>query len=190
MKRKTIYFFTISLFFLLLIFPIKITTLEVNNYIKNVNSNYNVVIDILIPLLTTMFGSFLGFFLGILGQILYDKNKNRKETNNIIVLLKNEITINIAKKYNDNELYREFYQLYSFNGIQTTGKLYFINDEAWYQEMINIYNRYKEINYFCELIIKQSQNNIDYLKLNQEISLEIIEIKKDAEKIINNMKTH
>ena len=157
---------------------------------KKTNPSYNVTIEILIPLLITFLGTFLGFILAIIGELNINKSKNRKETQQIINILKKEIYVNKDKLYDREALYPEFYQLYSFNGICNSGKLYMILNQPWYLDLIDLYNDYREVNYCFQLSIKQLQLGESDEKIIASQAMTIPELRTKAEALLNKIKSN
>ena len=161
---------------------------NVQTYKNTVNPAYSITIEIIIPLLITFLGTFLGFILAIIGELKIDKIKTNKETKEIINALVEEIFINQSKIYVNEELYPEFYRLYSFEGICNSGKLYMIIKKPWYSQLVGLYNEYREVNYYFLLAIKQLQlgNNDEKIIESQKVTIE--KLKEKAETLLNEIK--
>lgn len=181
-------FFSILLMLYGILVLLKNIQYNIENYNATAAEKYNITLEIVIPSLITFFGTFLGFILAIFGELKINKIINNKETKEIVNALAEEISINLSKQYDVDELYHEFYQLYTFEGIYNSGKLCMIIDKLWYPELIELYNKYREVNFYFLLSIQQLQMQKDDTKIIENQKKTIEDLSQKAKVLLEKIK--
>ncbi len=187
--KKLILLIVVLLICVTLYYLIKSLYINIKVYKGTIDNTYNPVIEIVIPLIITILGTFLGFILAIIGELQIEKIKTNKEIREIVSALIEEITINKSIIYERDELYHEFYRLYSFEGVCNSGKLYLINNQPWFSQLVCLYNKYREVNYYFSIAIKQLQLGNDDKKIIENQINTINELKEEAEKLLKIINT-